>query len=405
MSGGIGPFARLPLVALSVMLAACAAEAKHDASGEPPALASTSWGGGRQNPLVGACMVIGPLPSTATQADLNGIRDTINEWGQGDTALKFSWSVDLSTMTTLTFGSDRYSTSCTQDATGNFNEPYRVYVDDGTRPQWSKVQLPKNLTIPGCDASEGIGSQAEDKDGNPIQDPKTGLWQVEDGYMWGSSPDDQRKNSSCLYTLHMALGQARNNYLHEAGHGLGLAHEQDRSDSVCNGSDPAPAGPDGNVKITKYDRDSVMHYVLKCPDGKTVDGNWGNGGLSASDKLAMEIMHPKSLVASTFGQNVGWAGGGGVWSAANLEWRGGLVTDDTGPGGLKNFSWSVDGRLLSSSPRTSSADWAGVSVGRHELQLSFQNFWDDTFSSTTTVEILASKADYDRRAAATIPFM
>ena len=388
-------------------VSACAASDDSDAAQQSvPTQASTAWaGGGRQNPPVGACMVLGPLPTPATQADLDGIRDTINEWGQGDTALQFRWATDIAKMTTLTFGGDQYSTSCTEDAAGNFSEPYRVFVDHGGRAAWSMTELPKDLNIPGCSALEGIGSQAEDDKGNPIQDPTTKLWKVEDGYMWGSSPEDQRKNKTCLYTLHMGLGMARNNYLHEAGHGLGLAHEQERSDSVCNDGAAPPEGPDGNVKVTAYDRDSVMHYVWSCPDGTTVDGNWGSGGLTATDRLAMEIMHPKNLLAATFGQSVGWAGGGGLWSTATLFWRGGRVSDTSGPGGLQNFSWSVDGRRLSTSARTGARDWAAIGVGRHALTLSFQNYWGDTFRSTSSVEVLASKADYDKRAAAVIPFL
>lgn len=65
----------------------------------------------------------------------------------------------------------------------------------------------------------------------------------------------------------------------------------------------------------------------------------------------------------------------------------------------------MSGPEISSSARTGGSDWASVAVGRHQLQLSFQNFWNDTFSSTTSVEVLASRADYDKRAAAAIPFL
>ena len=393
----------LPLCA--VLTTACVAEVSEDEAIEGQVLRSTAWAGDRQDDQVGACFVLGPLPSSATQADVDNVRNTIDEWTEGDTALDFVWSSNVASMTTLTFGADSYLTSCSQDAAGNFNEPYRIYLDDGSRPQWSPVQLPRDLTIPGCAVAEGIGSQAEDAKGNPIQDPASGLWQVEDGYMWGSSPDDQRANTTCLYTLHMGLGQARNNYLHEAGHGLGLAHEQERSDAVCNNGGSPPSGPDGNTKITEYDRDSVMHYVWSCPDGTTVAGNWGNTGLSDSDKLAMEMMHPENDLARVFGQTVGWAGGGGLWAASTWEYRGAVVSDATSIGGLKNVAWSTDGARLSARKRPSTAEWASLSVGRHRVQLAFDNKWDDHFETSVTVEVLASKADYDRRAAAVLPFL
>lgn len=370
------------------------------ANAEAPALYANM---GRQSNQVRACFVLGPTPSTVTQATLDEIRSRITEWSQGDTSLSFTWSSNLSTMQSMTFGSTTYLTSCTRNATtGVFNEQFRIYVDDRNLAEWSAVQLPRDLPIPGtnCTGTDGIGSQAEDQNGNPIQDPVTHLWQVELGYMYSWFPDDMVAHPTCLYTSHMYPGQARNNYIHESGHGLGLAHEQGNVGAVCS-----PEGPYG-IPITVYDRDSPMHYVLVCPDGTTTPGNWGNGGLTDYDRLAIEIMYPQWMVSRIDGQLVGWSGGDVVWAAASWERRGAYLSNTPGQAVLRYPAWYVDGRLLSTQSRPSSSEWATVGTGRHTLTLQYSNLWGDNFSGSTVVELLATQAEYDARVAATfMPFL
>ena len=134
----------------------------------------------------------------------------------------------------------------------------------------------------------------------PIQLPN-GRWQIEWGYMWSQFPDQILANPTCLYTTHLVRGAARNNNEHEVGHALGLAHEQLHSDQDCQANLPS-----GGIKLTTYDRDSVMHYVMTCTDGTTTVGNWGSTGPSASDKLAMEIMYPPTSMARINGNTVHW---------------------------------------------------------------------------------------------------
>lgn len=357
---------------------------------------------GRQSNQIRACFVLGPTPSPVTQASLDQIRSIIDEWSQGDTSLSFTWSSTLASMQSMTFGSDTYLTSCTRSAsTGVFSEQFRIYVDHRSFPQWSSTQLPKDYPIPGksCTARDGLGSQKEDENGNPIQNPVTKLWEVERGYLWSMFPEPMSANATCLYTSHLALGQPRNNYLHEMGHGLGLSHEQNRADAVCSPGSPA------GIPMTAYDRNSPMHYVLVCPDGSTTPGNWGSDGLTSYDRLAIEVMYPQWLVSRVVGQLVGWSGGGRLWAASAWEMRGAFVSEVDGQGVLSDLVWSVDGSILSKSARPKASEWASVGVGRHSLTLRQQNLWGDVFSGTTVVEVLASRAAYDQRVAATfMPF-
>ncbi len=338
------------------------------------------------------CWVLGP-GSPVNQAELNGVQANISEWTQGDTSLRFNFASNLATFTNLTMGGTTYRTSCTRRSDGTFVETLRLYLDHNGYPDRATA-YPNTLLVPGCSADEGIGTQDKDAMGNPVKRNNLFVAKV---YLWSMFPQDIVSNQTrCLYTTHLLRGQARNNYLHETGHALGLSHEQDRMDANCVPVASEPAGP---FKVTAYDRDSVMHYVMDCTDGTRTVGNWGNTGPSASDRLALEILYPIGSAASIWGHLTGWAGANNLNAASLWLLRG--AYPDTADGVLSNFRWSVDGQLVSTRAWPSAAE-LNVSVGRHTLQLDFRDLWNRQYSGTVVLEQLPSQAAYLARAAAVV---
>jgi hypothetical protein len=71
--------------------------------------------------------------------------------------------------------------------------------------------------------------------------------------------------------------------VHEFGHALGMAHEQNRPDTDREVCTDAPQGSDGDVLMGPWDADSVMNYC---------NSKWNNDGvLSAGDRLGVQAAY------------------------------------------------------------------------------------------------------------------
>lgn len=86
------------------------------------------------------------------------------------------------------------------------------------------------------------------------------------------SPTCKDKKDYCDYAI----------AVHEFGHAIGFAHEQNRPDAPGECQRRAQ-GPNGDYPLTSYDRDSVMNYC---------NAKWNNdGNLSEWDKKALHQLY------------------------------------------------------------------------------------------------------------------
>jgi len=115
------------------------------------------------------------------------------------------------------------------------------------------------------------------------------------------SPSCQLKRQFCIEVV----------AVHEFGHAIGFAHEQNRADAPpeCQAE---RQGTSGDTFLTPYDANSVMNYC---------NPNWGGDGqLSPMDIMGVQTWYPidgNYIIRSTYGCP------GGTWCNAELSWDGG----------------------------------------------------------------------------------
>lgn len=133
-------------------------------------------------------------------------------------------------------------------------------------------------------------------------------------------------------------------------------------------------------------------------------GQLGLHGLSHADRLAVELLYPRSPDAAIGGGLVHWQASS-LRPISRLVERGAYIGPTASSSALRDFIWRVDGATVSTAVTPSSSALANLSVGTHTLSVEYRDLWGTRFDGATTIEVLPSETAYlQRLAATTVPF-
>ncbi|MER8583158.1 M12 family metallopeptidase [Mesorhizobium sp. M1423] len=164
----------------------------------------------------------------------------------------------------------------------NGDEPAMMdLVRNAVEQTWSRYSNLKFIYWGPCDpASRGIRIVVADRNprtlglGNRLDGVPEGMLLNFAFQKWSPiCAESEERRSECIYVI----------AVHEFGHAVGFAHEQNRQDTPDDDCFDKRQGTNGDLLLTPWDIDSVMNYC------NPIYGN--NGELSDLDKFAVEKIY------------------------------------------------------------------------------------------------------------------